>query len=249
MSNKDNLNNNLNDKDYISEISAIKISKKQDEVISGIETRHAELKTKNALEEIQSRKHKELQQIKSFEQSFNVLQKSQDSVYKGSHLSEANALTQDIITKKNKLISDIVIYIENNNKIKHELEQNLDLTIEKSNDFEEQLENALEDISNLEKELQTKDEIINQLTQSRNRINKYYVPMTFVFIFYSYLLGYFGISQVIYFHLYMINLIFYICIKFAQTIFSTFENSLEYIIYKTHTICSFVYETDKCVIF
>ena len=249
MSKKDNLNDNLNDKNYISEISAIKISKKQDEVISGIETRHAELKTKNALEEIQSRKHKELQQIKSFEQSFIVLQNSQDSVYKGSHLSEANALTQDIITKKNKLISDILIYIENNNKIKQELEQNLDLTIEKCNDFEEQLENALEDISNLENEVHTKDEIINQLTQSRNRINKYYVPMTFVFIFYSYLLGYFGISQVIYFHLYMINLIFYICIKFAQTIFSTFENSLEYIIYKTHTICSFVYETDKCVIF
>ena len=247
MSNKNN--DNLINQDFISEISAIKISKKQDEVISGIETRHAELKTKNALEEIQSRKHKELQQIKSFEQSFNALQKCQDSVYKGSHLSEANALTQDIITKKNKLISDIVIYIENNNKIKKELEQNLDLTIEKSDDFEEQLENALEDISNLEKEVQAKDDIINQLTQSRNMINKYYVPMTFVFIFYSYLLGFFGISQVIYFHLYMVNLIFYICIKFAQTIFTTFEISLEYIIYKTHTICSFVYETDKCVIF
>ena len=128
------------------------------------------------------------------------------------------------------------------------LRDKLDWPIE-SDDFEEQLENALEDISNLEKELQTKDEIINQLTQSRNRINKYYIPMTFIFIFYSYLLGFFGISQVIYFHLYMINLIFYICIKFAQTIFSTFENSLDYIIYKTHTICSFVYETDKCVIF
>ena len=111
---------NTDNKNYISQISAIQISKKQDQVISGIESRHAELKTKNAIEQIQIRKHKELQQIKSFEQSFNSLQASQDSVYKGSHLSEANAITQDIITKKNKLISDILIYIENNNKIKEQ---------------------------------------------------------------------------------------------------------------------------------
>ena len=139
------------------------------------------------------------------------------------------------------LIRECKEYVDNIQAREANIQEELILTIQKSDDFEEQLEIAIDDLDKAEKDISIKD---NNIIELENKINKYNTigcKLCFITLFYTYIFGAFGIFDVICKHLLIIGMIFHTFVKSIHLSFEIGANTTKYIIDSNQMLCEILY--------
>ena len=234
------------------------ISERKDKAISAVETAHAERISLNAIKTKEAESESCQIMINAFETMIDNLVESEYNewssvtnkkyperiLYNGSHVAEANSITIKVYAEKQDIISAAKQYIKFVNDRYKTISEELELSQERSIDFEEQLENVITEQDETDKILKEKDKQITNLEKKINEIYKIYKIVSrfmFLAIFYSYMFGALGLINVIYNHLWIIGMCFYVTGSMVQIFFETGAATTHMIINNTHSFCTLVF--------
>lgn len=242
---------NAPERQYVEYVSA-----RKDKAISAVETAHAERATMNAVRTNTVAADMATSRIISFESMINELVDTEGTEwsprvngtvlpqrisYNGSNIAEANAITMKIYTEKQGMIEMAAQYIRLVNERNEQVYQEQQLLEQRSKDFEEQLEIAIAEQDDMDKTLAEKE---TQIVNLRRQVDKSYkvgAPFLFFAIIYSYMFGAFGVINVVYNHLWIVGMIFYISGAMVQLFFETGATTTHMIINTTHSFCTLVF--------
>jgi hypothetical protein len=242
---------NTNERQY-----AERISSRKDKAISSVETAHAERATINAIGTKAVESDMFSSQIARFETYISDLvategtewtPRKNDGVlpqrisYNGTNVVEANAITMKLYTEKQGLVEMASHYISLVNDRNETAFQEQQLLEQRSNDFEEQLEIAIAEQDEMDKTLVEKEAEIIKLRQQVNKSYKVGPPFLFFAIVYSYMFGAFGAINIVYNHLWIVGMVFYILGATVQIFFETGATTTHMIINTTHSFCTLVF--------
>ena len=231
------------------------ISARKDKAISAVETAHAERTTVNAMKTKEAEHESCQTMINAFETMIGDLVESEYNewssvtnkkyperiLYNGSHVAEANSITIKVYAEKQDIISAAKQYIKFVNDRYKTISEELELSHERSNDFEEQLEYAIADQDDTDKILTEKDTQISNLEKKINKAYKTTPRFMLLAIFYSYMIGALGVINVIYNHLWVVGMCFYVTGSMIQIFFETGATATHMIINNTHSFCTLVF--------
>jgi hypothetical protein len=224
---------------------AQRVTTRRDSAISAVESAHAERTTLRELDKLSIEQTDTDKAFESFETLIQQLYKTEhlDSSYVIKDIfpgaDHANALIKKVYGEKRTIISDANKYVILCSTRIDELKHQLELVGEKSDDFEEQLEEALGCLDETDVLLSDKDKQIGSLVSQINKMEYRGIPMAVFIVMYSYMFGLFGVSSVIYTHVWMIGMCFHTIGWSIQTSFQIGANSTEYVIDTGHDICSY----------